>query len=276
MSSRSFVHQAVVNAGLRAAGRLLPTSRGLEFKVIGRLHRLLPRQCSRPWIAGNGFLMDADTSNASYISGVNERRYLDHVAQYIGHAGVVVNVGANTGYTSLYLAAAAANAGKHCQFLALEPEPGTFQMLQRNIALNAFRIEALCLAGGDADTIATFYSTGSGDGAASLDRRLGADCLEWDVPVQRLDAIFADRAEPPVIGFVIDVEGHGGAAMRGSTTTLGSTRPFVAAEIHSDRELDEIEAVLRPLGYQQAECLDGVWGSHRIWVVSAAPSDKAR
>lgn len=248
---------------LRAAGNVLPSAGGIDFRVMGKLHRMVPRSMRAPWTAGNGFKMGAATNNAAYISGVNERRWLDCVAGYLPPAGLVLNIGANTGYTALYLAKAAARRHLACKFMAMEPEPGTFQLLRENIQLNALPIEGVEAAAGDVEGTATIFSVGAGDGAASLDGRGGGDRKGIEIRVRRVDDVVAKAGA--VTGLVVDVEGFGGGALRGAALTLKRYKPFVASEMHSEQELQEMEAVLLPLGYKQRRVLKGIWGEHRMW-----------
>lgn len=266
MTKTSSTHQATANLMLRVAGKLLPTFGGLDFRVAGRMHPIIPRDCPSTWTAGNGFRLGRETNNAAYLAGVNERRFLRMILQRMKFASFIVNVGANIGYTALWLANAMAKRGEACRFLALEPEPGTFAMLKQNISLNRLPVSALCVAAGDCDSRAMIYSTGSGDGAASFDRMTdGVDASAIEVAVMRLDSLLSQNPHEAVSGLVVDVEGYAGAVLRGGERTLYAYRPFVAVEIHHDRELREIEACLSPLGYELNGRSDSLWGSHRIW-----------
>lgn len=265
-------YQSAVNVLLRAVGQFAPTTAGLDFRITGRLHRVVPRHCMKPWQSGNGFLMGPATSNAGYISGTNERRFLDTVARYITRSGLIVNVGANIGYSSLYLAKATERAGIDCRFLALEPVPGTFAMLEENIALNPFAIEAVCAAAGDRDTTSLIFSTGDGDGSATLDQAASTWRSGTEISVRRLDGILAARpADENVVGIFIDVEGFGGAVLRGAVETLARSRPFIACEIHNRNEQREIAEQLEPLGYGLSSVSSSLWGTHQIWTTTRLP-----
>lgn len=259
------MQQQILNTLLRVAGHMVPTAGGLDFRLIRRLHGMIPPTRTSPWIAGNGFLLGADTSNVTFIAGASEKTFLRMVTKQVDRVGLVVNIGANIGYTILFLAKALFEKGTPCNFLALEPEPQTYAMLVRNIALNPFKIKAECVAAGDRERRAKFYSTGVGDGAASLDRREDPRAVESEVLVRRLDDILDARVERGVVGLVIDVEGHAGAVLRGSARTLRDYRPFVAAEIHNAQEQEELGACLQPLGYAISNRSQSIWGKHLIW-----------
>jgi hypothetical protein len=76
---------------------------------------------SRQW-----FLMGGVARNSSYLSGVNERIYLQTLFRLLPGQSVVIKAGANTGYASLFLAQAAHEDALALPFPAIEPEPQTF------------------------------------------------------------------------------------------------------------------------------------------------------
>ena len=61
---------------LRLLGRILPSIYGIDYRIIGRFHRKSGGFSDRPIPCGNGFLMVGQTSNAGYVSGINERQVL--------------------------------------------------------------------------------------------------------------------------------------------------------------------------------------------------------
>ena len=243
---------------LRAFGRLCPEIGGLDFRIVGRLHQLENTDSTKQIVAGNGFKMAGDTSNAAYISGINERPLMRRLAAKIRRGSTVYDVGANIGYTALWVA-------KACQseVIAFEPEPGTFERLQRNASLNpglAVRCENLAL--GAEDTAAELYSVSAGDGAASLSRRPGISGVP--IRIARLDGLALKAPD----WLIIDVEGHGAGVVAGAAETIQRCTPGLAVEIHSDEEFDGISALL-PRSYRLAESLTTIWGRHVFWEVAS-------
>ena len=53
--------------------------------------------------------------------------------------GLILDCGANAGYSSAYLL----TAFPHCKVFAIEPDPGNFEMLQRNVALFGDRVRCI-------------------------------------------------------------------------------------------------------------------------------------
>jgi hypothetical protein len=79
----------------------------------------------------------------------------------------------------------------------------------------------------------------------------------YDVPVITLDQFFAGRSDGPAVRAVkIDVEGFEVNVLRGATTFLTATKPYLAIDIHKDPFGDGqatteagVRAVLTALGY---------------------------
>ena len=268
----SATHQIAINKAMRLIAKLLPTTGGVDFRVAGKMHRFVPHNCSQSWQSGNGFLLGPKTSNAAYIMGINERAFLNLILKHMHGNGVILNVGANIGYTALWLAKAVSKREPVQEFLALEPEPLTFQILQKNLELNRLPVSAECVAASDSDGTTTLYSTGEGDGAASFEQKADVQSVDFEVRLGRLDELLGTERKQSVRGLVIDVEGHAGGVLRGAPAILQNDRPFVAAELHNDRELSEVEACLSPMGYELSDEITGVWGTHKVWAHRAPPA----
>jgi FkbM family methyltransferase len=250
----------------RAIGALCPTAFGLDFKVVGRLHRRTGLDPARALRCANGFLMTGDTSNAAYISGVNEGAYMRLLARLVTPGSRVYDVGANTGYLALWLAQ---HFRGSLSVIGFEADPRTAAWMSRNVMLNpALDVQVEPFALGDDEGTAVLHSSGAGDGAASLGKRFAsgsADSIE--VSVRRLDAYQAGRADPDWL--ILDVEGFGGAVLRGGAVTLARARPAVAVEIHSDGERADVLKTLHPLGYTMRAKLQNIWGTHEIYMTEA-------
>ena len=212
-------------------------------------------------VCGNGFLMSRSTTNAAYISGVNERAYMRLLAGLVRPGQTAYNVGANVGYLALWLSH---RFGGRVRVVGFEPEPGTAHMMADNITLNPDLPVSLEPVGlGNFDGVATLYSSGAGDGAAALAPR---DAPGVAVQLVRLDAYQATAGTKPD-WLIVDVEGFAGDVMAGGLETIRECRPAVAAEIHSPEERAAISDVLLPFGYIAAHELDGIWGNHVVWLV---------
>ena len=170
---------------------------------------------------------------------------------------VVYNIGANVGYTALWLAQ---NAGGAISVVAFEPEPENFVLLCKNVSLNP-RLDVTCekLAIGDLDGAVRMSSNGGGDGAAhvSEDGDIEVDCLTLDS--------FIEKAGPVPDWIFMDVEGFGGACMKGASSLLAKHRPKVAFEVHSADEEKGVRDVLEAHGYEPFSSQTNIWGRFDFW-----------
>lgn len=144
--------------------------------------------------------------------------------------------------------------GPDGQVVAFEPDPVSFSRLHRHVAMNRAR-NVVCLeaAAGDSD----------GESVMVVDRGLGStqshllysgEEIGERTSTQRVRLAAADtlvgagRIRCP--DFIkLDVEGHGGAAVRGAVESIRRSRPFIVASMHSPQEIEGIREVLEPLGY---------------------------
>ena len=256
----------MINLIIRTVGKLSPSLGGLDRRILGRLGPWfkLGNARSEPWVAGNGFLLSGETSNLSYIAGTSERHMLNKLVELIPNAGLVVDVGANVGYVALYCAHAALRKNLGCKLYALEPEPGTYQRLVRNLELNKYPVTPVNSAAGCEVGEAKIYSKGTGDGAASLDVREGEGVEEISINVTTLDKIFLSQDKPAKL-VIIDVEGFGGEVVEGARGLIERDRPHFCIEIHDNEEFSKINAVLKAEGYRGELFIDDVWGKHYLW-----------
>lgn len=170
-------------------------------------------------------------------------------ALHLVRAGeIFADVGANAGAGSV--AAAAVGARVH----AFEPVPATFQLLEKNAALNCPEASIEGHAAGvgrERGTLRFTTEHGAGNHVASTeDLRAGLPTVE--VPVVTLDDVFPDTC-PTVMK--IDVEGWELEVIKGMTNLLG--RPelrglvietFRHTNLHTPK-LQELEALLARHGF---------------------------
>lgn len=125
-----------------------------------------------------------------------------------------VDVGANVGSYTILAAGAA-----HARVTAVEPIPGTFAHLQRNVALNALGERVSCHGVGLSEKVGTLRFT-SGLDTVNHVVADGENVPFTEVPVLRLDDLVAQRGGAPTL-MKIDVEGHEMSVLRGGSQTLG-------------------------------------------------------
>lgn len=245
---------------LRLLGKILPSVYGIDYRIIGRFHRKKRGFSESPILCGNGFLMVGHTSNASYVSGINERQVLKALSSIIKPGEVVYNIGANAGYTALWLALNAAARGGAISVVAFEPEPENFALLSENVSLNPdLDISCEKLAIGDLDGVVRMSSNGRGDGAAHISKDGG-----FEVDIVTLDS-FLERTGSAPDWIFMDVEGFGGACMKGAHSLLERHQPKIAYEVHSAEEEKSAREVLEAHGYERFVSQSSIWGRFDFW-----------
>ena len=156
--------------------------------------------------------------------------------------GVIVDVGANTGFYALI----AARAAPRARVLAFEPFPLAFETLGRNIAVNAgIRVRAIPMAVSDRSGEATLYvptqEHGLVETSSSLEEGFRSDYGSTQaVPITTLDTYLSSErlAGERVTLIKVDVEGHEAAVIAGARATIARWRPLLFVEVlpHGDAE----------------------------------------
>jgi FkbM family methyltransferase len=128
---------------------------------------------------------------------------IDHV-RAAGRPFVFVDIGANVGLISLFVAA---KAGPAARIIAIEPEPGNFARLAFNIASNPpLPIEPVAIALGDhVGEVAIALNRRDRGGTRVQAAGDGADAV--NVPLKPLLALLTERNVAAIDALKIDVEG---------------------------------------------------------------------
>jgi FkbM family methyltransferase len=171
-----------------------------------------------------------------------EQDLLGAIRALVSRGDLVVDVGANIGNHTIYLAVVC-GAIVH----AYEPNPKAIRFLRENVSLN--HVE------GRVKIYADALSDEPGFGEISNPQHdiLGAGTARvlvtehGKVPISRLD----DFRHENVRLLKIDVEGDEPAVLRGGLETLSRFRPVVVAEAHDDSALRSIDSLLAPFGYHR-------------------------
>jgi FkbM family methyltransferase len=198
-----FVWNSPSNEGKRSTALL----RAVAFQLRGRiLHR---RTLAR---LGQKSLIWADLhrTGASRIVYSNPPDHHEMVVwqRALGPGDLFLDIGANVGSYSIWAAELGADV------IALEPADDTFALLQENIALNGYPIEAVCAAAGAETGTARFTH--------------GRDCVNRFDPggpaetaMVTIDSVIGDRI---VAGMKVDVEGFEIEVLRGCERALSEHR----------------------------------------------------
>ncbi len=150
--------------------------------------------------------------------------------------GMVIDVGANTGFYALL----ATRASPDVCVLAFEPYGPVYEVLGRNIAANAIRgrIESLPLALSDHAGNATLYvptqEHGLMETSSSLEEEFRPGHSEaLMVETRTLDTFLASHpcADKRITLIKVDVEGHEAAVLAGARATIARWRPMLFIEV---------------------------------------------
>jgi len=151
------------------------------------------------------------------------------ITNLLDNSGVLVDIGANAGYWSLYLSARFPAA----HIIAFEPIPGTIDILRRNIGLNGTaNVEAIPMGLSDSAGILTFYVDPAHTGAATCAQLQHPEpgSVATRCPVSTLDAVLEERDDE--VQFIkCDVEGAELNVLRGALRTIEKYRPTIFAEL---------------------------------------------
>jgi FkbM family methyltransferase len=169
-------------------------------------------------------------------------------------AGLVIDVGINTGFYAL-LACAVRNDST---VLGFEPYPNVEYYLQKNIQLNSFqdRIFVFPLAISNKVGKASLYVPLNGHGlletSSSLERSFTSEHSEViEVAVSTLDTIIgtSDWEKMGISALKIDVEGHELAVLQGASTTIAKWRPVIFIEILDRVDCHSLTSFITERGY---------------------------
>ena len=204
--------------------------RGLVARLLAATRRIGPSWASRRWgffarkiairLLG-GKPLDVEALGAKMrlypYNNVSEKRILftpqffdaeerTLLASHIGDDFVFIDIGANIGGYSLFVAA---QAKARCRVLAIEPQPDIFERLIYNIRQNPFpSVKALECAVTDADGEITLFVDKENRGETSV-RVVSAEGgrSSMRVPAKTLKTIVAEEGYSHVDAIKLDVEG---------------------------------------------------------------------
>jgi FkbM family methyltransferase len=161
---------------------------------------------------------------------------LETMASFVAPGDLVVDIGANVGNHTAYLAVVC-RAVVH----AYEPHPETAAALEATVSANELldRVHVHRVALG---------ATRAWGSIVSPPGRLSESRIEegsGDVPIERLD----DQGLAGVRMIKVDVEGAQAAVLEGGMGLIGSDRPIIAVEAEFPAERRDVDSILEPFGY---------------------------
>jgi FkbM family methyltransferase len=196
---------------------------------------------------------DDAIANLTYWKGIEgwEPETAKTLAMVAPRCSTVFDIGANTGYHSLLVAAVSSSTTVH----AFEPVSPVFDQLARNVKLNrlgniVLHEQALSDVSGRV-RIHIPRQHGVLPLQASLLPYVGHDGIEeQDIEVTTVDSVVEEHHIPRVDLLKLDVEGAEHLVIAGAGSTLRRDRPLVICEVLSDTPgVAEVQEALRHHDY---------------------------
>ncbi|HXH40014.1 MAG TPA: FkbM family methyltransferase [Thermoanaerobaculia bacterium] len=182
--------------------------------------------------------------------------------------GVVLNVGANTGYYALL---AAARAGDQGCVHAFEIQPSMISILRRNIARNGLEAVVTVVEAGCFSSACEAVIEGHGDPGSA---RIAFAGTGIRVPLITLDQYAATAPLERVDVILIDTEGADFEILKGAAGLLAAHHPAVIAEVHHLEAFggseNELRAFMARFGYV-ARPLQGEFSRDLLFVTEGHP-----
>lgn len=160
-------------------------------------------------------------------------------SNHLNPSGVVLDVGANVGYYSLYLLPKVADVH------AFEPDPRALVALRANVGGHP-NAHVHCMAVSNRRGKARFTLAQDSEVSRLVDPSLPGGGESQEIDVTTIDDFVADR-RLSVTGIKIDVEGADMLVLEGALNTLASQFPLVLTETSPDNRLMEM---LHPFDYR--------------------------
>jgi FkbM family methyltransferase len=166
----------------------------------------------------------------------------------------VVDIGANLGIFSIWASRYLAPSGR---IIALEPHPGAYRVLQRNLSRVHCAAQSLNVAcGATEQTLPLYFSPGRLT-VATLEGSAGQGLERIDVPVRRLDDVLSELVAERIGLLKIDVEGWEPQVLDGAEDCLRRT-DRVVLEVGRDK-LSSVEERLAAASLTIRGVVDGIW-----------------
>ena len=229
--------------------------RGLFIRVIEQLKR---RGWPPPLVSiGEGLVMEFEPSLLGWTVFETGQWEPSQTAAYLSliqPGGVVLDIGANTGYYALL---AAARVGDRGRVHAFEIQPSMIEILRRNVARNGLNDIVTVVAVGLFSCAGEAVIEPHGDPGSA---RIGFAEAGIRVPLITLDQYVETTSIDRVDVVLIDTEGADFEILKGASELLAAHHPAVIAEVHHLEAFggseSELRAFMAQFGYT-AQTLQG-------------------
>ena len=205
----------------------LPYFRGRD-RIIGFLSDSFVQ---KPIKLGDGLRMFLDASEyvqlEILVHGATEPLTLALIRKLVAVGDSVVDVGAHIGHHALV---AAQEAGSKGRVIAIDPQPYNADRIACHAVLNSLdTITTICAAAGTLDSFVSLPVQSERDRSRMSLHQAGPNDLSVsvEVPLRRLDTIFAQHSLGEVKLLKIDVEGYELEVLRGVGSRLSDCRNII-------------------------------------------------
>jgi FkbM family methyltransferase len=197
-----------------------------------------------------------DLSRCMYVSGSFEPNEFAWLEGQVGPEMVVLDIGANEGFFTTYLARKVGDSGL---VIAFEPSPREVQRLQRNIAINGLsNVRVVTSALSDHVGRATFHVADAEHNGQNTLGTFGhagvGEAGQFEVDLVRLDDVFPEYQRSRLDLIKMDVEGAEWAVLKGAREIIERFRPIILLEV--------FDAALRGQGGSATELLTWLKDHH--------------
>jgi FkbM family methyltransferase len=239
---------------------------GLARAAYRAVHfgRTIMGRSDRCIVTRDGLTYDLDLSQgidfAIYFGNIFERSTKNALRRLVAPSALVLDIGANIGAHTLYLARL---VGPHGRVLAFEPTDFAFSKQARNLGLNpelAERVRAYhCFLAAEDETLvpsAIYSSWPLMEGVDRHAKHLGQEMPTKAARARSLDSVLSEAAMGHVQLVKLDVDGFECEVLRGATTLLQVHRPIFVMELapyvleERGTSLDELLSFFLPNGYR--------------------------
>jgi FkbM family methyltransferase len=184
--------------------------------------------------------------------GAHTRNELALLCAFVDEGDVVYDVGAHIGTFSLPLAGAVGNTGR---VISIEPDPGHFRLLAKNLESRGLARQGSPLNVAIADVPGRYAGQATpGNSGATCFR---PDPSSGETSALRLDDVHVGIGETRRVSVIkIDVEGMELAVLDSSSALIGRDRPILYMEVSSDQlaryrvSVHQVNDFMRRRGYR--------------------------
>ncbi len=179
------------------------------------------------------------------------------VLDYIGDASFILDIGANVGQTSLWIAQHLNENKKNYKIFAFEPHPTTYSKMLNNLGLNpGFKITPVNIGLGSKSSELELVEDCETNSGGFRIGKITDSKKGIIIPIQTVDSFVVENQLSKIDFIKIDVEGFEYHVLLGAINTLTKWKPTLFIEFCPENlrkqqtEPEEILGFLTDLGYE--------------------------